>query len=130
VPHDQHRNGSAGSGDRAARVAEANRILSDNQESRRHWRRVRAVLDTLCEIQGAAVGGQGVDRSTALRLFADAVDEIMPTLEAQGRLARAEAIDMDRGRDAPPPPADETSETRRARRRANGEDSQPGKKRP
>lgn len=121
------RNGSAGPGDRAARIAEANRLLEDNQESRRHWRRVRALLDTLCEIQGAAVGGSSVDRSTTLRLFADAVEELVPTLVQQGQLARAEALDMDRGKHAPPPP-EETSETRR-KRRERGEDSQPGRRR-
>jgi len=52
----------------------------------------------------------------------------MPTLAAQGPLARAEAIDLDRGRDATPPPTEETSETRRARRE-RGEDSRPGRKR-
>src|SRR4051812_16199659 len=105
----EHRNGSAGPGDRAARVAEANRRLEDNQESRRHWRRVRALLDTLCEIQGAALGGQGLDRGTTLRCFADAVEELVPTLVQQGQLARAEAIDLDRGKHASPAPTpDET----------------------
>lgn len=123
----ESRNGSAGPGDRAARVAEANRRLEDNQESRRHWRRVRALLDTLSEIQGATVGGTGVDRGATLRLFADAVEEFVPTLVQQGQLARAEAIDLDRGKHAPPSP-DETSETRR-KRRERGEDSQSGRKR-
>ena len=124
---DEHRNGSSGHGDRAARAAEANRRIQDNQESRRHWHRVRALLDTLSEIQGAVVGSEGLDRGTTLRLFADAVEDFVPTLVQQGRLARAEAIDLDRGKYAPPPP-DETSEIRR-KRRERGEDSQPGRKR-
>lgn len=125
--NDGHSNGSAGSGDRAARVSEANRRLEDNQESRRHWRRVRAILDTLSEIQGSTVGSQGVDRSTALRIFADAIEDLLPTLAQQGQLARAEAIDMDRGKFALPPP-EESSETRRARRARNEESQPKGKK--
>src|SRR5437868_1265789 len=101
MPNEPHRNGSAGPVDRAARIAEANRRLEDDQESRRHWRRVRSLLDTLIEIRGSAVGSEGVDKSTALRLFADAVDDFMPTLAAQGQLARAEALDADRGRYVP-----------------------------
>jgi hypothetical protein len=117
---------------RAARVDEANRRLEDNEESRRHWRRLRALLDTLSEIQGATVGSVGVDRGTTLRLFADAVEDALPVLRDQAALARAEAMDLSRGRYAPAPPPDETSETRRmkAARRAEGhEDSSPGRKR-
>jgi hypothetical protein len=51
----------------------------------------------------------------------------VPTLVQQGQLARAEAIDMDRGKFASPP-TEESSETRRARRSRNEESEPRGKK--
>lgn len=53
----------------------------------------------------------------------------MPSFAAQAQLARAEAIDIDRGKHAPSTtPPDETSETRR-RRSKDREDSSPGHRR-
>ena len=105
---------------------------SGPEEASRVWRHLRAYLDTLCEtgravdgIPGRADGGH--DKGRALNLWADRAEDALDQLLVSIALARAQAIDEARGRSAPPPPADETSETRK--KRAAGEDSQPGRKR-
>ena len=99
----------------------------------RIWTLLRAHIDTLCESERGAFGVAGIDRPTALRAFADAVEDSISTLVSAAALARAEAVNLDRGKHAPRPKPDETSETRRIRKAAEKaagrEDSSPGSKR-
>jgi hypothetical protein len=117
-------NGSAGSGKGGARTG----ALYDEGPLRleRVLLKFRALLDTLGETSRAARSVEGLDRGRVQLDLADQVEAMGPLWSDLARLIRAGAIDDLRGKNAST--ADETSETRRARR-ARGEDSQPGKKR-
>jgi plasmid stabilization system protein ParE len=133
---DEHSNGSAIGGRAFGSGGASGAQRSGPEEAARVWRRLRAYLDTLCETGRAVdrVPGRdesGHDKGPALNLWADHVDEAVARLIESRDLARAQAIDEARGRDAQkaaPVPAEETSETRRARS-TRTPDSSPGHKR-
>ena len=89
---------------------------------------LRAHLDTLAESDRRADAIEGLDRPQALRGFSDAVDGAIPILLQVASLARAEAFDLERGKEFRPIGHDEvTTETKRVHRR-NDEESSPGRK--
>lgn len=116
-------NGSAGSGRTGAQVER------ESISCGRIYELVRAHFLTLAETERRAQGVEGLDRPEALRNLADEIEADVPMFLQVAALARAEAIGIERDRAAKlrPVPAEETSETRRARQ--GKDDSSPGRKR-